>query len=785
MLNKRQRITITGQVQGVGFRPAVYRIAQSLGLTGMVYNDTKGVTIELQGDEGKISEFAARLQSDTEKPPLAEIQSSYIEDIPLVDAEDGFVIGTSDSHGAALSQVTADMATCRDCLAEMADREDFRYGYPFINCTNCGPRYSIVRTIPYDRPNTTMSVFEMCDRCAAQYTDVTDRRFHAQPVACAACGPSIRLTDSDGKIIETQTESAIAGAVTLLRAGKTVAIKGIGGFHLVVDALNGEAVERLRERKKRDHKPFAMMADSIDKIKEYAFVNDSAERLLKSPQSPIVLLPKKKNTLIAPSVAEGVATYGFMLCYAPLHYLLFARNVDVLVMTSGNISDEPLICKNALALERLRCVADAFLMHDREIYRQVDDSILHLIADRPVPLRRARGYVPTPIFMERDCPQDILAAGADLKNTFCLVKRNQLICSEHIGDLEDAEVYHHYIESVGHLQKLFEVQPEVIVCDLHPGYLSTRYAQSLPGAEIIQVQHHWAHVASVLVEHGLDGPVIGLVADGTGYGTDGAIWGCECMIASLEKFERFGHLAYYPLPGADKASKQAIRPALSILKQTYGGEFNLEEFDWLLRRLEDAPSKKSQISSLSRAKSRDRESQIVQEQLDKGVNCIETSSLGRVFDAVAGMLGLGSYNHFDAQLPMALEAIAASDIDDHYDFELTHHVGEPMLLDLSKMFKQIISDLQKDRAASRISAKFHNMLAAALLGMAQAARTATKIDTVALSGGVFCNRYLSNRLIKLLNKAGFTALFNRDVPSNDAGIALGQAAIAAYLVSRA
>ncbi|MHC4556937.1 MAG: carbamoyltransferase HypF, partial [Planctomycetota bacterium] len=445
---KRQRIFITGRVQGVGFRPAVYKIARSLGLFGAVYNDTKGVTVELQGEEEKIADFLARLQSDPDKPPLAEIKSCNVVDIAVVAAEDKFIIEKSDSQGTPLSQVTADIATCQDCLTEMGDRKDFRYGYPFINCTNCGPRYSIVKNIPYDRPNTTMSVFEMCNKCAAQYTDVTDRRFHAQPVACPACGPKIKLTDSKDKAIKTQTEQVIAETVNLLSRGKIIAIKGIGGFHLAVDALDNQAVERLRERKKRDHKPFAMMADSIEKIKEYVLVSESAEQVLKSPLCPIVLLPKKRNSPIAPSVAEGVNTYGFMLCYAPLHFLLFAHGIKVLVMTSGNISDEPLICKNEQALERLAHVADAFLMNDRDIHRQVDDSIVHFVGEQPVILRRARGYVPTPIFMQDNCKQDILATGADLKNTFCFTKQNQLICSEHIGDLEDAEVYHHYINSI-------------------------------------------------------------------------------------------------------------------------------------------------------------------------------------------------------------------------------------------------------------------------------------------------------------------------------------------------
>jgi len=767
---KRQRILITGRVQGVGFRPAVYRIARGLGLSGVVYNDTKGVTIELQGRAEKIAEFLVRLRSDADKPPLAEIKSCKTVDIPTIEDENEFIIITSDSQGTPLSQVTADIATCRDCLAEMADEEDFRYGYPFINCTNCGPRYSIVKTIPYDRPNTTMSVFKMCDKCASQYTDVADRRFHAQPVACGECGPKIRLTDNKGKTIKTQTEKVIAETAHLLSAGKVVAIKGIGGFHLAADALNDKAVERLRERKKRDHKPFAMMADSIEKIKKYGIVSESAEKVLKSPQSPIVLLPKRRNCPIAPSVAEGVSTYGFMLCYAPLHYLLFEQlnnnGTGVLVMTSGNISDEPLICKNDLALERLGYVADTFLMHDREIYRQVDDSIVHFVDEQPVFLRRARGYVPTPLFMEENCRQEIFAAGADLKNTFCFAKQNQFICSEHIGDLEDAEVYHHYINSIEHLRKLFEVEPKVVACDLHPSYLSRQYAISSAGSKVISIQHHWAHIASVLAEHSLSGPVIGIAADGTGYGTDGAIWGCECLTASLEKFERFGHLAYYPLAGADKASKEAVRPALSLLQRAYGSKFTLQKFNWLLKRIEP------DINRL----------RIISEQLEKGVNCVETSSLGRVFDAVAAMLGLGSYNHFDAQLPMALEAVIENEIEEQYDFELINRTGEPLQLDLGKMVRELIADIREKKTVGVISAKFHNCLAAGLLEMAKAARESTRLNTVALSGGVFCNRHLTNRLIRQLKQNDFSVLFNREVPSNDGGISVGQAAIAVQQV---
>jgi hydrogenase maturation protein HypF len=582
------------------------------------------------------------------------------------------------------------------------------------------------------------------------------------------CGPKIWLTDNQGKTVQRQAEKVIAETARLLSAGKIVAIKGIGGFHIAVDALNDKAVKRLRKRKRRDHKPFAMMTDSIEKIKEYAIVSKSAEQILKSPQSPIVLLPKRKNSGIAASVAEGVDTFGFMLCYAPLHYLLFAKDIKVLVMTSGNISDEPLICKNEQALKRLGGVVDGFLMHDREIYRQVDDSIVHFVDEQPVLLRRARGYVPTPILMKENSSQDVFAAGADMKNTFCFVKQNQLICSEHIGELEDAEVYHHYISSIEHLGRLFEVEPKTIVCDLHPGYLSTQYALSKSDVNVIQVQHHWAHIASVLAEHNLTGPVIGLECDGTGYGTDGAIWGCECMIGSLDGFERLGHLAYYRLAGADKASKEAIRPVQGLLKKTYGDDFKLEKFRWLLERIE--PDAKKQ--------------QIISEQIEKQINTVETSSLGRVFDAVAAMAGVGTYNHFEAQLPMALEAIIENDVEEYYDFEVTNRTGEPLQLDLRKMIKQLIVDIREKLPDGVISAKFHNCLAMALLEMAKEARERKKLNTVALSGGVFCNRYLTNRLVKLLKKNSFSVLFNRDVPSNDGGISLGQAAIGANFIKR-
>ncbi len=763
---KRKRIFITGQVQGVGFRPAVYQIATKLGLSGFVYNDTKGVTIELQGQEDKIEEFLRRLQT-VDKPLMVQIKTCKAINIPINDDDNKFVIQASDSKGVIFSQVTADMAVCGDCLREMQDENDFRYHYPFINCTNCGPRYSIVKNIPYDRPNTTMVEFKMCPKCSHQYKDVNDRRFHAQPVACPQCGPQIFLQNNKGQTTQSGTEEVVTKAAELLLGGKILAIKGIGGFHLAVDALNEDAVIELRKRKKRDHKPFALMAKSVEIIKKYAMVNEISENILKSPISPIVLLPKKPDSRIASGVAEGVNTFGFMLCYAPLHYLLFEKGLEVLVMTSGNISDEPLIYDNQQALQKLVGVADAFLMHNRQIYRRVDDSIVHIINNQPALLRRARGYVPSPIISKQSSQLDIFAGGSDLKNTFCFVKNNQFICSEHIGDLEDAETYHYYVNSIEHLRKLFDVNPSIIACDLHPAYFSTQHALSMPASKTIQIQHHWAHAASVLAEHNLDGPVIGIICDGTGYGTDGAIWGCECLIASLDSFERFGHLSYYFLPGADKAAKEAIRPLMGLLKAG-SKKIKTDEFAELLKKIEPDDEKRS----------------VILQQLDKKINCTESSSLGRVFDAVAAMVGLGNYNYFEAQLPMALEAIIDSDISERYDFEFEQTQGMPLQLDINVMLGQILKDIKARTAAGVISAKFHNCIAEALCAMALKAREKTGLNTVAISGGVFCNRYLTNRLIELLNNKGFSVLSHIEVPSNDGGISLGQAVIAAKMVQK-
>jgi len=758
-LVKRQRIFITGRVQGVGFRPTVCRLAQSLSLTGWIRNDTAGVVMELQGAAKAIETLLKRLQAD-DKPRLANLTTCTLDSIPINPEETAFVIEASDSSGEPLVQVTPDTAVCDDCLAEMQDARDFRFAYSFINCTHCGPRYSIVKSVPYDRPNTTMQEFDLCETCLQQYDNPADRRFHAQPVACPTCGPVCWLADAQGQMQESDPVKSITQAAEALKQGQIVAIKGVGGFHLAVDACQEEAVTRLRKRKHRDHKPFALMASSVTVIKRYCEVDAQAEGVLTSAASPIVLLPKKEDSNLAPDVAQGVNTLGWMLCYAPLHWTLFEHGPEVLVMTSGNVSNEPLICDNDLAVERLGEISDMFLMHNREIYRRVDDSIVHMIEQEPVLLRRSRGYMPAPVYLKQACNSAILATGSDLKNTFCFVKQNQLLCSEHIGDLADARVYRHFVQSIDHLKGLFGVDPAVVVCDLHPGYYSTQYAQQLKQMRVISVQHHWAHAASCMAEHHVKGPVIGLVADGTGYGTDGAVWGCECLIATLDSFERFGHLEYFPLPGGDRAAKEPWRSGLSLLVQAFGPD--LEDLDGLLdQRIGDKEAWR-----------------VVRQQLARGLNCVNTSSLGRVFDAVAWLLGLGSINHFDAQLPMALESVVDVSLTGAYELGFDT-LDEVVLWDVVPVIRDLVSDIQAGCEVSEMAAKFHWAWIEGFVAMAEIAQIRTGLDTVVLSGGVFCNRVLLTRTIKALKQRDFNVLWNQDFPANDGGIALGQAAIAA------
>jgi hydrogenase maturation protein HypF len=723
------------------------------------------VYIEVQGPPDRVAAFSQALGGRAGGPPLARIDRVTTAAIAVLPHEEGFAVWHSDTSGEPAASVTPDAAVCRQCLAEMRDKSNFRFQYPFINCTNCGPRYTIVKAVPYDRPNTTMSVFSMCGRCEQEYHNAADRRFHAQPIACPACGPHLWLLDASGRPVAEGDAAVCRLAREMLLAGKILAIKGIGGFHLGVDATSEEAVRLLRIRKRREHKPFAMMAGSMDAVRQCAAVPPFAESILASPQSPIVLMPKKHGIPVAPSVACGVNTYGLMLPYAPLHHILFdrpegQRGLEALVMTSANLADQPLIHRNDEAVKKLAGIADAFVVHDRDIYRPLDDSVVHFVDGVPVPLRRSRGYVPAVVRLPAVSCRTILAGGSDLKNTFCLVRGDQCIVSEHIGDLEDADVYRHYRRSVSHVSGLYGFRPAVVAADLHPGYHSRQFVRSFEQTECVEVQHHWAHIASVLAEHGQTGPVIGIAADGTGYGTDGAIWGCECLIASLEQFSRFGHLRYFPLAGGDKASRQAIRPLIALLDQSFGG-LNAGQHARILEAVEPDAAART----------------LILQQIRRGINTAATSSLGRVFDAVAAMAGLGSVNHFEAQLPMALEAEADSRSQEKYPFGI---VGQPAIIDLAPMFRAIVSDLERGEAASVVSERFHNTIAAALVAMARLAGEVSGLKTVALSGGVFCNRLLAERTIGLLRENGFSVLYNTIVPANDGGLSLGQAAIAAW-----
>jgi len=756
------RVTITGRVQGVGFRPTVVRLAKELALTGWVRNDTLGVTLEIQGARGAIDDLLKRLQGD-DKPPLADITSCQEKIGSVVPDETVFVVASSKRKGKPHAEITVDTAVCTDCLREMADPQDRRHRYPFINCTNCGPRYTIIRAMPYDRPFTTMSEFTMCPHCRQQYQDTSDRRYHAQPVACPACGPHIWLADAQGHTLESEQETCLSMVADLLRRGRVVAIKGLGGFHLAVNPFDQDAVLRLRDRKQRDHKPFALMASGIEMIKQHARVSDAAVTQLLSPESPVLILPRLSDSTLARAVAMDLDTLGFMVCYTPLHHLLFAEGLDVLVMTSANISDEPLICDNQRAVDRLGDVADVFLMHDREIHRQVDDSIVHLVHDHPVLLRRSRGFMPNPIRLPVPVHHHILATGADLKNTFSLARDNQLICSEHIGDLADAAVYQHYLRSIEHLKTLFEIEPTLIVHDLHPGYLSTAYAHQQNAVERFAVQHHWAHVAAVLAEYRLDESVIGLVADGTGYGPDGAIWGGECLIASLERFERVGGIRYFDLPGGDHASREAVRPLLGLLRDAFADSFSVDDFEDILLPIE--PDRTTL--------------QVISQQIKRRLNCVRTSSVGRLFDAMAALLGVGKENTFDAQLPMALEARVQEDRElSAYGYRFEQTQTQQVQLDFRPMVREMVYGVRQGDDRGVMATRFHITLAEAFCTWACRARALYGFDKVALGGGVFCNRHLTERLIENLNTRGVHVLLARQLPLNDGGISVGQAAIA-------
>ncbi len=765
-------IHITGIVQGVGFRPFVYNLATGLGLTGWVRNTSAGVDIALEGETPVLDEFVQRLRA--EAPPLAHLDE--VEVSPRdPSGYQTFEIEHSESLPDAFQPISPDVSICPDCLRELFDPADRRHRYPFINCTNCGPRFTIIKDIPYDRPKTTMAVFPMCADCQAEYNDPADRRFHAQPVACPECGPRVWLEmtlheNTQARIGRyTLGDEAILSAQRLLREGKILAVKGLGGFHLACDALNPQAVAQLRERKLRVDKPFALMFPNLSQIEQHCHVSPDERALLESAARPIVLLRRRTGSSVAPQVAPGQEHLGVMLPYTPLHYLLFADtpHPHPLVMTSANLSEEPICTDNVEARERLSGLADAFLMHDRDIHIRTDDSVMRVLPDLgPYPVRRSRGYAPFPVRLPwQSAP--ILAAGAHLKNTFCLTNRNYAFLSHHIGDLENYETLQSFEQGITHFEGLFRVKPEAIACDLHPDYLATRYAleraerDNLP---IIKVQHHHAHIAALMAEHRLDGsePVIGVSFDGTGYGDDGAIWGGEFLLADYAGYRRMAHLGYFPLPGGDAATRRPSRTALGLLHAL--------GLDW-----DDALPTHADLCYEDRT--------AIRIQLERKLNSPLTSSMGRLFDAAAALAGVRQKVNYEAQAAIEFEALSDPDETGIYPFDFAEG---PVLskvegqVNPSAAIEALIADVLTGQPVPHISARFHNGLAEMVRDVCASIRVETGASRVALSGGVWQNVTLLLKTIPLLQKAGFQVYIHHKVPANDGGLALGQAVIAAF-----
>lgn len=770
---ERWRIIVQGIVQGVGFRPFVYGQALQFGLGGFVFNDSAGVTIEVEGEPHSLDAFKKALTTST--PPLAQVNSLSVESLLPVGSA-SFVITHSQSTSQRLALIAPDSATCQDCLAELFDPFDRRYGYPFINCTNCGPRFTIVKDVPYDRDKTTMARFTMCPTCQAEYDNPLDRRFHAQPNACPVCGPQLSLLDRAG--LPLKVDSPVEAAARQLASGTILAIKGLGGYHLACDALSNEAVSRLRQSKHREAKPFALMVADLEAARQFCQVSEAEAALLQSRQRPVVLLEQKRLPTIplTSAVAPGYSTLGLMLPYTPLHHLLLRAVSEingpgkpaVLVMTSGNLSDEPIAYEDSDAITRLANIAEGWLTHDRPIHMRCDDPVVRTLAGGTQFIRRSRGYAPAPINLSYEFPVPLLACGGHLKNTFCLGKGQQAFVSHHIGDLENLETLGSYRAGIEHFKRLFDITPKAVAYDLHPDYLATHYAQELEVPYKIGVQHHHAHIASVMAEHGLTGPVIGLAADGTGYGPDGTIWGCEIITASLAGFERAGHLAYVPLPGGEMAVKQPWRMAAVYLSQVFGDSFLELEIPF--------------VRGLDQAKWKPLPRMIV-----KGINSPRCSSLGRLFDGVAALLGVRSEAVYEAQAAIELEAQAETETgweNKKVAYPFAIRPGRPFILDVFPLIEAIVGDLQRGVPVPSIAGRFHLTISEMLVAACLQVRTDTGLTTVALSGGVFQNRRLTQRLVERLEEGGFQTYLNRQVPPNDGGLSLGQAAVAAARLSQ-
>lgn len=759
-LTCRRRHLINGIVQGVGFRPFIFRVAHDLGLSGWVRNTPAGIEIEIQGTKSGLAAFDRALVSDL--PPLAMITSHAREDIPLTD-DSSFSILASSSGEPAI-QIAPDSGVCPDCLAELFDPDNRRYRYPFITCTNCGPRYSIITGIPYDRPKTTMAAFPLCPDCRQEYHDPAKRRFHAQPIACPVCGPQVQLHDPTGKTI-SRADSAVIQSIRLLKEGAILAIKGIGGYHLAVDACNPEAVQRLRARKNRDEKPFAVMAANLATAQSLALLDPTEERLLASPESPIVIARKRPGCPLAEMVAPANGWVGLLLPYAPLHHLLMRDNFQALVMTSGNISDEPVAFEDHDALRRLAGIADYFLTHDRPIHIRSDDSVMRVFQEKPLFYRRARGYAPRAVrlpFRSRS----ILAVGAELKSAVCLTNHDLAFLSQHIGDLQNDATYDSFGHTILHLSGILEIRPEVIACDLHPDYLSTRFAEQ-SGLPLVRVQHHHAHLAACMAENCLEGTLIGVILDGTGYGSDGTIWGGEFLVGGYGSYRRAAHFRPVPLPGGDAAVREPWRMALAYLHEAIGTEaFTIDHP--IIKQLEG------------------QQKRLFAQMLQRRINSPLTSSCGRLFDAVAALLDLRQNVSYDGQAAIALEALAEKfaglgkepDQAGNYPYAIASGAG-PLQLDFSPIFPRILADRDAGISSASIAAHFHRTIATAIVEVCLRLRKSSGLERVVLSGGVFQNRLLSEMIYTSLTSHGFGVFTHRLVPPNDGGIALGQAAIAA------
>jgi hydrogenase maturation protein HypF len=756
---KRVRYLFSGMVQGVGFRPFVYRLAVQYGLTGFVQNRPEGVVAEVEGPPEALDSFLKNLGQ--ELPPLARITDRSSFEI-AISGDDAFQIIASHTQGHADVHITPDAAICADCLKELFDPADRRFRYPFINCTNCGPRLTIINTIPYDRANTSMSCFPQCPKCLAEYKNPADRRFHAEPNACPVCGPQMTLLNAEGAIIIT--DEPVKAAIDLLTSGHILAVKGLGGFHLSVDAGSDEAVRKLRSRKYREEKPFAIMVRDVDRVKRIAEVNKEEEILLASPQRPIVLLKKIKNNIISDLIAPSVPNIGIMLPYAPLHYLLLENQFAALVMTSANQVDEPICTGNREAADRLRGIADYFLVHNRDILVRCDDSVAFVAAGKPQLMRRSRGYVPRPLALKELLPS-VLALGGQLKTTQCILKGNFAYLSPHIGDMETPQARDFFSESLTLMKRITESDPQIVACDYHPAYYSTRAAQELPAVKVIRVQHHHAHIVSCLADNGIQGEVIGLAMDGTGYGLDGNAWGGEFLIADETRLQRFGHLQYLVLPGGEKAIREPWRIAASLLKSTYG-----QSWKEIAVRLNLAPDQNT--------------CEILDKVIANRINSPLSSGLGRLFDGVAALIGLRSRVSFEGQAAMELEAEAAASSGSAYPFNILRKNDNPYILDVTPMIKALVNDLAAGKNRRHIASSFHQTLSDAFVAMTSEIHQATGLKRVVLSGGCFQNKLLLEHSMDKLRNAGLEVYCHRNVPANDGGVSLGQAVVAASLIKR-